>query len=234
MAEPGDRIQAAEFREYVPLQFWHRHFGVHVSDSPDPMKALMSSYPHCAKPIMCRMGGTEPARFLVTADRAEAFCPIMPPDDLPDHVSIRPTSERRSRDWMIDILHSPPEGPFLAASVGQSGVDAEKWRISFDRDSVTFGGSTALLDDGVVTIYRPQFLDAMSWFAETGVKVSDILTFRDINRRFLARSLSAKDARAMIARIKAEKEILESAPALNGAVLRLASYGANGWERRDA
>lgn len=217
-----------------PLTLWYERFGVYLSNDTDSMTTLMASYPHAEKNMRCRMGGTEPARFLISDDLVEAYCPIRAPDGLPDHVTIQPTSARQRRDWMLDIIMSPPKGPYMAASIGQSGADTNYWRISHDPDSVTFGGSTRLLDDEIVTIFRPEFIDAMAWFRDTGVRVADVLSYRTIVHRFRAREITAQAARASLDKIKVERSVLEQAPRLASAPLRLAAYGADVWEARHA
>lgn len=220
---------------FDPLSFWFDRFGKYLSaPDADPMTTLMSSYPHAEKNMRCRMGGTEPARFLISQDRVEAYCPIKAPEGLPACISIMPTSARQRRDWMMDIIMAPPIEPYLAASVGQSGSDVANWRISHDSNSVTFGGSARLLDDDVVTIHRPAFLDAMAWFSETSAKVADVLRYREIVQRFRAREISAQVARGMIDKIKCDRAVLETAPGLASAPLRLAAYGVSDWEAKDA
>lgn len=196
----------------------------------------MASYPHAdpAKP-RTRLGGSEPARFLISDAGAQVWAPVMPAHDLPPHVRFQTTASRKRRDWIVDILMHPPEPPFLAASVGLSGADAAFWRISTSAGLVAFGGAAGLFDgQSSVIVDRRAFLDAKTWFEATRFPVSDLLCLSETRLRFKAGILTGAQARARIARLKTPPSDLDRYPGGHDPVLmKLAAYAANEWVRED-
>lgn len=212
--------------------FWHERLGKFLAPGEGFYAALMRNYPHAEKSMTTRMGGTEPARFLVSDSRVAVWAPIRLPESAAGRIEIYPTSARKRNDWLVDVITSPPDGLFLAASVGQSGSDAANWTLSPDKDLIAFGGAAGLFDgQAKVLIERERFLASIAWFKEQGNVVSDLLRHKDIQRRFKTGQQSGAEARASMQRLKTPIETLNSYPgSRNPAVIRLASYAAHYWQ----
>lgn len=216
-------------------EYWFKRFGSKIApDVTDWQQSLMAGYPHFdpAKKRPVRMGGSEPARFLISDDRVQVWAPIHPNIDLPDDIQIRPTSARKRRDWLVDVILNPPCSPFLVASVGMSGADAAFWRMTTSRDLIAFGGAAALLD-GVQALYvdRSRFLEARDWFDTERVAVSDLLRLRETLRLFKTELISGEQARARLKRIKTPRSVLEAYPGdPNPTLMKLAAYAASTWQ----
>jgi len=197
-------------------QFWHENLGRHLVPGSDFDHALMTGYPHADRAgRTCRLGGSEPARFLVEDGRASVWSPIKPVEGAPESVSFYKTSDRKRREWVIDILLNPPATPFLAASVGMSGVDADSWALTVDPDLIVFGGSKSLLPGGTALnrIQRSRFLEGRSWFEENpDIKARDFLQFMQVHREFKTGVLGSDAARRKLARSKVTKDIFDAYP----------------------
>lgn len=219
-----------------PTEFWFEHFGRWLApDAVSWSEALMAQYPHAdeARSVRTRMGGSEPARFLISEHEGMAWAPIRTETVLPDRVTLQQTSERKRRDWCIDVILDPPEPPFLAASVGMSGADASHWRMTTSRDLIAFGGAAALFEgQTLMLVDRRKFVEARDWFVETQVAVSELLRFWDTTHQFQRQVLTGRQARARLDRLKADTAILQAFPGEKSAVLaKLAAYAADGWSR---
>lgn len=209
--------------------FWFENFGrLFAPEAPEWFKALMGSYPHAEKPARARFGGSEPARFLICAAQARAWAPVRSEAPLPAHVSVQPTSARKRRDWIVDVILDPPAPPFLAASIGLSGADAAYWRLTTSRDLIAFGGAAALFDgEHLVLVERPRFQEAMDWFSATGAPVSELLRFHEIRRLFQIGLCTGLQARKALDKLKTAQGALRSFPGgANPALTRLAAYAA--------
>lgn len=218
-------------------EYWWDRLGRYLSPTAgDLMDALMASYPHAqpGKP-RTRLGGSEPARFLISDDRAKVWAPVLPEADLPPHIRFQPTAARKRRDWIVDVIMDPPEPPFLAASVGMSGADAAFWQISISADLIAFGGAAALFEgQPLVIVDRQSFLEATSWFRETQIPVSDLLRLSETRDRFKTGILTGAQARARISRLKVPTAELDRYPGSRDPVLmKLAAYAATEWVRED-
>ena len=178
------------------------------------------------------MGGSEPARFLITQNSAQAWAPIRPEGELPVHVTMQPTSVRKRRDWIVDVIVSPPKAPFLAASVGMSGADAKYWRLTTSENLIAFGGAASLFEgQNLVLVDREKFLLARDWFVDGDKPVSDLLNYWQTRQKFKTSLINGKQARARIDRIKTDEATLRSYPGEESLVIaKLASYAANIWE----
>lgn len=215
--------------------YWFDRVGRKLAPTAAHWKdALMATYPH-ADPAKkdARMGGAEPARFLVSGDRAEVWAPIRAANELPAGVSIQPTSALRRRDWIVRVILVPPPVPFLAASVGMSGADAAHWRMTVSPDLIAIGGASALLDGrNMVLVERARFLEARDWFIDTGTAVSDLLRHREAVALFRRGLISAEQARARRARLKTSQERLASYPGVDDPLLMtLAAHAASSPEK---
>lgn len=214
-----------------PPDFWFRRFGRFFSPCASGWrKALMGKYPHSdpAREVRARLGGSEPARFLICESFAKAWAPVRPEAELPDHVSIQPTSARKRWDWIIDVILDPPDTPFLAASIGLSSADADYWRITTSAELIVFGGAAALFEgEHIVPVERQRFLEAIEWFSSTGVTAGDVLRSREIKRRFQIGLISGAQARLALGQLKADAALLHGFPGCaNRFLARLAAYAA--------
>ncbi|MCE6957624.1 hypothetical protein LAZ40_00880 [Cereibacter sphaeroides] len=229
---PRDRTYKAMTELLNPLDYWWQRVGVVIApDAPTPMDAILRPYPHCQKPIRTRMGGSEPARFLLSEAGAYVWAPIASPHAArAAGVVITPTSSRKRLDWMVDILMDPPPVPFLACSLGMSGADAAHWRMTVSSGLVAFGGAAGLLGGNLVLVDRSRFLEAVDWFGKTGIAVSDLLRAHDIRQRHRLGLLTGLQARAALDRLKASREQLADFPGVDDPeVVRLASHAARLW-----
>lgn len=224
-----------------PQDYWHENLGSFLAPDAESWRAaLMSTYPHfdSSKEKPVRMGGSEPARFLISAERVGVWSPIARPDGLDEHISIMPTSARKRRDWMVDVIMSPPSPPFLVASVGMSSADAAYWRMTTSKDLIAFGGSAALADGmNSLLVDRHKFIAAVDWFRDDGVAVSDLLRFHETTRLFKQSIINGAQARARLERLKSSQDILRAYPGeLVPFLMKLASYAARDWslESEDA
>jgi hypothetical protein len=179
------------------------------------------------------MGGSEPGRFLISDVGAQVWAPVLPEVDLPSHIRFQPTSARKRRDWLVDVITDPPEPPFLAASVGMSGADAAFWRISTSTDLIAIGGAAGLLEgQPCVIVDRRAFLDAKAWFEETQTPVFDLLRLQETRDRFRTGILSGAQARSRIDRLKTSMADLNRYPGSSDpALMKLAAYAASEWVR---
>lgn len=210
--------------------FWFENFGrIFAPDASGWFKALMGSYPHAEKKARVRFGGSEPARFLICASQARAWAPVRGEALLPEHVSVRPTSARKRRDWILDVILDPPDPPFLAASIGLSGADAGYWRLTTSRDLVAFGGAASLFEgDPFVLVERRRFQEAMDWFSATGAPVSELLRFQEIRRLFQLGACAGFQARAAFDKLRTSQTVLKSFPGgANPCLTKLAAYAAD-------
>lgn len=216
-------------------EYWFERFGAKIApDASQWKQALMGAHPHFdpAKKSLVRMGGSEPARFLISDSAVRVWAPIAPASALADDTVIAPTSSRKRRDWLVDTIIDPPEPPFLAAAVGMSSADAAFWRMTTSRDLIAFGGAAALLE-GVqsVLVERKRFIEAKDWFASEKVAVSDLLRLGETQRLFKKDLLTGAEARARLDRLKTDRAILETYPGEDAPFLmKLASYAATIWE----
>lgn len=194
----------------------------------------MAAHPHYdpARTVRTRMGGSEPARFLICAERARVWAPIRTEHALPEHVEIAQTADRKRRDWIVDVIMNPPRAPFLAASVGMSGADAAFWRMTTSAELIAFGGAGALFDGKqIILIERERFIQARIWFREASVPVSDVLRYRDVQEQFQKGLIGGDAARAALARIKSERDVLDGYPGVRDAsIVKLAAYAATEWD----
>lgn len=216
-----------------PKNFWFEHVGRHLNPEAQTFKeALMAGYPHAEKNLRTRMGGSEPARFLVTRDGASVFAPIKPFADLPDSISLNPTSVRRRRDWVVDVILAPPDPPFLAASVGMSSADADHWRMTTDANLIALGGAGSMFEgQNLVQIDRHRFLEARDWFAEEKGAISDLLRSWEIKKKFQTSLITGREARSRFDRLKTEQAVLQSYPgAPNPVVAKLVAFSVQHWE----
>ena len=216
-------------------EYWWDRLGRYLSPTAgDWMDALMSSYPHAqpGKP-RTRIGGSEPGRFLISDDTAQVWAPVLPETDLPSHISFQPTAARKRRDWVVDVIMDPPKPPFLAASVGMSAADAAFWQISISAELIAFGGAASLFEgQSIVIVDRQAFLEAATWFRETGAPVSDLLRLSETRERFKTGILTGAQARAPVARLKTPVAEMDRYPGSRDPVLmKLAAYAATEWAR---
>jgi hypothetical protein len=214
------------------LDFFQEHLGALIGPGSDPKDVLMRGYPHFEKDnVRVRMGGAEPARFLVSATSARVWAPVRLPLDREGRVSVAPTSSRKRRDWLVDVIMDPPETPFLAASLGMSAADADHWRLTVSPGAIVFSGAAALLDgDNMIVVERERFVAAKDWFASTKVPVSDLLRRRDLTERFRRGAITGDAARNAMARIKTPREMAETYPGPEDSFqMRLAAHAANEW-----
>lgn len=214
--------------------FWQERLGRFIFPSgPGWRDALMAVYPH-ADPgkTKARMGGSEPARFLISDAMVQVWAPVRPNEALPPSIQFQTTASRRRRDWIVDVLMNPPQPPFLAASVGMSGADAQFWKITTSAGLIAFGGAAALFDGNQsMTVDRDLFVRAKEWFAQTDVPVSDLLRLSGIRQQFKSGLLTGEQARARIARIKTPVDLLVQYPGdPDPTVMKLAAYAATDWE----
>jgi hypothetical protein len=216
------------------IDYWYDRFGRHLMPDASPGLALMGAYPHVNDKGKVRLGGPEPARFLISKAGVDAWSPVRPPDPLPEGVRMHLTSDRPRRAWVVDILLDPPPAPFLAASLGQSGADAANWQMTINRDRIVFGGSSAVLGGpSVLAIDRARFLEAMRWFQESGVDVRDLLRAADIRHQHRIGLLTGAAARARLGKIKADPAVAAKYPGeANSDVMRLASFAASKYYQR--
>ena len=214
------------------IDYWYDRFGRHLMPDASPGLALMGAYPHVVKGKV-RLGGPEPARFLISEAGVDAWSPVRPPDPLPDGVRMHLTSDRPRRAWVVDILLDPPPAPFLAASLGQSGADAANWQMTINRDRIVFGGSSSVLGGpSVLAIDRARFLKAMQWFRDSGVDVRDLLRAADIRHHHRIGLLTGAAARARLAKIKADPDAVAKYPGEGDShIMRLAAYAANDYKK---
>ncbi|MFT3689047.1 hypothetical protein [Paenirhodobacter sp.] len=211
--------------------FWFRHFGRFLApDAADWSRALMRRYPHAdpARKVTARMGGSEPARFLICEDWARAWAPVRPEADLPPQVSLQPTHSRKRWDWIVDVIVNPPRPPFLAASAGLSGGDAAHWKLTTSQDLIVFGGAAALFEgEHVVLVERRRFLEAADWFALTGANAADLLRSHEIARQFRMGLIGGAEARLALGRLKTDPALLRGFPgSASGFLARLAAFTA--------
>lgn len=216
-------------------EYWQERLGRYIfPEGRDWSEALMTSYPHAlpGKP-RTRMGGSEPGRFLISDEGAQVWAPILPDVELPPNIRFYQTSDRKRRDWIVDVILSPPKPPFLAASVGMSGADAAYWQISTSSEMIAFGGAAALFEgQSSLVVDRQAFLDAKAWFEEKKVAVSDLLSLLDTRHRFKVGIFTGAQARARIDRLKTPVSDLDRYPgSKNPTVMKLASYAAHDWVR---
>lgn len=208
--------------------FWFRHFGrFFAPDAPDWSKALMGTYPHAdpARKVRTRFGGAEPARFLISESRAKAWAPVRPDVALPAQVSVQPSHARKRWDWIIDVIVNPPKPPFLAASVGLSGADADHWKLTTSADLIVFGGAAALFDgEHLVLVERRRFLETIDWFSSTGANVGDILRGQEVRRQFQMGLISGAQARLALGRIGGDMRGFPGSA--SGFLARLAAFAA--------
>lgn len=218
----------------TPLDFFQEHLGSAIDPVAEPMDVLMRSYKHGdpAKSVVTRMGGSEPARFLVSADVAKIWAPISVPEHARNKVNVAPTSARKRRDWMVDVIMNPPKPPFLAVSLGMSGADADFWRMTVSEEMIVFSGSATLHDgDNAAAVDRRKFIEGKQWFAKTDVPVADLLRRREILRKFKTGLISGTAAKAALARIKTDAAVMDSYPGpADPFQMKLASYAANEWK----
>ncbi|MCV9964291.1 hypothetical protein OIU34_20605 [Pararhizobium sp. BT-229] len=218
----------------TPLEFFHEHLGSVIDPTASPIDVLMRSYAHVdpGRSLAVRMGGSEPARFLVSRDVARVWAPVRLPPHTDGRIEVAPTSARKRRDWLVDIIMSPPEPPFLAVSLGMAASDTEHWRPTVSMGMIVFAGAAALQDGvSMVTVERARFLAAKEWFAMTQVPVADLLRRRDIASRFRRGLLSGAAAQAAAKRIKTSPDVLDRYPGIDDPFqMKLASYAANEWE----
>lgn len=216
------------------IDYWYDRFGQHMMPAVPPMRALMASYVNASKPEKkTRMGGPEPARFLISQHGADAWTPVRPPDGLPDGVRMHLTSDRPRRAWVVDILHDPPPAPFLAASLGQSSADAENWQMTVSEDRIVFGGSSSVFGGpAVLAVDRAKFFAAVEWFERTNIAVSDLLRIADIRHQHRIGLLTGAAARARLAKIKADPDAVAKYPGEGDShIMRLAAYAANDYKK---
>lgn len=210
--------------------FWFHRFGRFVAPDADGWSgALMRRYPHAdpARKVTTRLGGAEPARFLICETFAHGWAPVRPQVALPAQVSIRPTHARKRWEWILDIILDPPPPPFLAASVGLSGADADHWQLTTSSELIAFGGAAALFEgEHLVLVERRRFLEAVDWFARTGAGAGEVLRARDIRRRFGMGLISGAQARAALARLRTDARDFPGSA--NDFLVRLAALAAQG------
>lgn len=208
--------------------FWFRHFGrFFAPDASEWSKALMGTYPHAdpARKVRTRFGGSEPARFLICESDAKAWAPVRPEAALPAHVRVQPTHAMKRWDWIIDTILNPPEPPFLAASVGLSGADADHWKLTTSTELIVFGGAAALFEGKhIVLVERRRFLETIDWFASTGANASDVLRCHEIRRRFQMGLMSGAQARSALGRLRTDARGFPGSA--NGFLARLAAFAA--------
>lgn len=220
-------------------EYWFERFGAKVApDAAHWREALMGTHPHFdpARKSLVRMGGSEPARFLISEGAVRVWAPIAPAVELPADTIIAPTSSRKRRDWLVDTIIDPPEPPFLAASVGMSSADAAFWRMTTSRDLIALGGAAALLE-GVqsILVERTRFIEARDWFASEKVAISDLLRLGETRRLFQKELLTGAEARARLDRLKTDRAILDTYPGEdNPLLMKLASYAVTYWEAETA
>jgi hypothetical protein len=222
-----------------PQEFWFERLGKIIApEASDWMAALMGSYPHAdpVKKVRTRMGGSEPARFLIGRDFVQTWAPVRPEVPLPGNVTFFLTSERKRRDWLTDVILSPPETPFLAASVGMSGADADNWRMTMTTDLIAIGGAASMFDgQALMLIERPRFLAARDWFraGQGRVGIAELLRFRDIQEGFRKGLLTGAQARSRQQKLPVSH--LRDYPGQDHPmVMRLAAHAATKDEEADA
>lgn len=213
-----------------PRTYWHERLGKFLApEAQDYLQALMAPQPHVLKPgVVTRMGGADPARFLVDDQEVRIWAPVAPEIPMPRDISFQRTNERKKSDWILDVILDPPEGSFLAATVGMSGADAKNWRMSTGRGLIAIGGNAGFLEGREqILVDRSRFLEAADWFRSTKAPVSDLLRSEDVRKRFRQGLLTAATARSHLAAIKTPAEQLASYPGDRDTLLiRLAFYAA--------
>lgn len=216
-----------------PLEFFQEHMGVLIDPEAAPMDVLMRAYPHGdpAKSISTRMGGSEPARMLVSEGEAKLWAPIAVPEHARSRIEVAPTSARKRRDWLVDVIMNPPKPPFLAVSIGMAASDVDFWRMTVSEDMIVFSGAAALHDgDNVAAVDRRKFIAAKEWFAQTQTPVSDLLRRRDILHKFKTGTWSGAASKAAMARIKTPAAVMDTyAGPADAFQMKLAYYAANEW-----
>ncbi len=216
-----------------PLEFFQEHMGALIDPEAAPIDVLMRAYPHGdpTKSISTRMGGSEPARLLVSEGEAKLWAPISVPEHARGRIEVSPTSARKRRDWMVDVIMNPPKPPFLAVSIGMAASDVDFWRMTVSEEMIVFSGAAALHDgDNVAAVDRRKFIAAKEWFAETQTPVSDLLRRRDILHKFKTGMISGAAAKMALARIKTSLTVMDGYPGPSDAFqMKLAAYAANEW-----
>ncbi len=214
----------------TPLEFFQLHCGVKIDPGADAKSVLMRTYPHSSKDVLVRFGGPDPARFLITEDGAKIWATIRfdPPIQ---GISLALQSERKTREWMTDILMSPPKPPFLASTLGQAGSDIDFWRLTLSNDLIVFSGSTKSFGANIVMIDRPLYLETVKWFEQTGVSVSDLLRVNETQHKFKSGLIGGEHARTIMAKIKTPQDVLQSYPGVRDPMaMKLAYFAATEWK----
>lgn len=198
--------------------YWIDKIGRHLMPSSQFEQAIMGQHPHAVegkKPT--RMGSSEPARFLACEDFARVWSPIREPETAKTTgVEFYKTSDRKRRDWIIDLITSPPPAPFLAATLGLSFGDTSNWRLTCHQDTICIGGNEKFLENGfprpVLIVDRPRFLDAAAWFSETGANPKDLVVYSYIVNDFGLGNITADAAKNRIDKLKTDVDLLRNFP----------------------
>ena len=217
-----------------PKAYWMKRIGHYFAPGEPFATALMKGYPHATKPgVRTRLGGSEPARFLISQTEALVWAPVALPPGADGHVNLAPTSDLKRGDWLLKVILDPPEAPFLAASLGMSGADADNWRMTVDRDLIVIGGSVAIWGgNAVLQVDRARFLEAIDWFANTRTPLADVFRHIGAIDRFKHGLADATRTRTALDRIVTPLSILKTYPgATEPQLLRLAARAA---EERNA
>jgi hypothetical protein len=216
-----------------PLDFFREYAGKYIDPDASATEVLMRTYPHVdvnkKKPV--RLGGSEPARFLVSADCVKIWAPVSFPMDIASKVAVAPTAARKKSDWMIDVIMSPPKPPYLAVSLGMAAADLDFWRLSLTDNFVVFSGASALLrDTNIGAIDRNLFFAARDWFLETNASVSELLRLQETDAKFKRGTIKGVDVHRIFSRFKTPLAVLKNYPGQKEPfIMKLASYAASGW-----
>jgi hypothetical protein len=236
--------------QVTPLDFFQKHCGSKIDPDADARSVLMRGYLHAdesrvikpkkpkkgeatdeaPKPVMTRLGGHDPARFLISEDVSSILATVRFEKPV-QGISLALQATRKPRDWMVDIIMSPPKPPFLACSLGLAASDLDFWRLTLSSDLIIFSGSTKTFGVNVLMVDRPRFLAAVDWFKKTSVSVSELLRLTEIQYRFKSGLITGEKARADLSKLKTPKDVLQSYPGEDDPFIRkLAYFAATEWE----
>lgn len=216
-----------------PLDFFKEHAAKHIDPDASAADVLMRTYPHVdiKKKMTVRLGGSEPARFLVSADGVSIWAPVSFPTATVGKVTVAPTADRKRSDWMIDVIMSPPKPPYLAVSLGMAASDIDFWRLSLTENFVVFSGSSALQGGtNIGAVDRNLFFKARDWFVETNASVSELLRLQETDAKFKRGTITGADVHRIFSRFKTPFAVLKNYPGRKEPfIMKLASYAASGW-----
>ncbi len=213
------------------LEYFGKKVGHRIDPHADVKTVLMRPYPHInpAKTSTTRLGSAEPARFLVSEDRIEIYAAGQLPET--SGIEALPTSTRSRRDWMLDIIMSPPPCPFLVGTLGMSFSDTDFWRMTMSENAIVFGGNAAMHDGrNVMVVNRPRFVETVEWFRSTKASVADLHAQRRIKERFVKGEIAGQAARTAIEKLKTPADVMTSYAGVSDPFqMTMAAFVANNW-----